>query len=59
MAYLLAYAFAGFTTFASILGRSAYAHDEDEIICGCSDIASHNHKLGSEIKQTFVTLQLA
>jgi len=58
MAYLLAYAFAGFTTFASILGRSAHAHDEEEIICGCSDMAGHNHKVGAEIKQTFVNFAI-
>lgn len=56
MAYVLAYALAGFTTFASILGRSAHAHDDNEIICGCSDMAGHNHDSGfrAGIRQTFV-----
>jgi hypothetical protein len=55
MSYVMAYAFAGFTTFASILGRSSHAHDEDEIICGCGDM-EHNSKIGfgAGIKQTFV-----
>jgi putative flippase GtrA len=59
MAYVLAYAIAGFTTFASILGRSALANDEEDIICGCSDMtADHDHNnntsFGAGIKQTFV-----
>lgn len=58
MAYIMAYAFAGFTTFASILGRSARAQNEDEIICGCSEMAEHSHdsRIGFKegIKQTFV-----
>jgi hypothetical protein len=56
MAYVLAYALAGFTTFASILGRGAHARSDEEIICGCSDMAGHNHNSGfiAGIKQTFV-----
>ncbi len=56
MSYIMAYAFAGFTTFASILGRSANAHDEDEIVCGCGDMEHGNGSTGyaAGIKQTFV-----
>jgi len=55
MSYVMAYALAGFTTFASILGRSAHAHDEDEIICGCGDMEHHDSAgFGAGIKQTFV-----
>jgi hypothetical protein len=52
MAYILAYALAGFTTFASILGRSSGGHThEEEIVCGCTQ----GHDLGftSNFKQTF------
>ena len=56
MSYIMAYAFAGFTTFASILGRSAHAHDEDEIVCGCGDMEHGHDSTGyvAGIKQTFV-----
>src|SRR6185295_16021884 len=55
MSYVMAYALAGFTTFASILGRSARAHDEEEIICGCEDMEhSSNMGYGASIKKTFV-----
>ena len=59
MAYVFAYAIAGFTTFASILGRSANAHDEEEVICGCSDMTTdhnqnNNTSFRTGIKQTFV-----
>jgi hypothetical protein len=33
MAYVLAYALAGFATFASILGRSGVHNHEEEIMC--------------------------
>jgi hypothetical protein len=65
MAYVLAYAVAGFTTFTSILGRSAHAHDEEEIICGCTDMAvaeeQHGHdnmSFKAGIKQTFVNFAI-
>jgi hypothetical protein len=53
MAYVLAYAFAGFTTFASILGRSsdAHSHEEEEIMCGCS--SGHDSGFRSNFVQTF------
>jgi citrate lyase gamma subunit len=52
MAYVLAYALAGFTTFASILGRSSGAHDhEEEIICGCGP--GHDSGFKSNFVQTF------
>ena len=60
MAYVLAYALAGFTTFASILGRSAHSSDENAILCGCASmVADHDHPnsktgFGAGIKQTFV-----
>jgi citrate lyase gamma subunit len=54
MAYVLAYALAGFTTFASILGRSSGAHShEDDIICGCSP--GHDSGFASNLKQTFAS----
>jgi hypothetical protein len=58
MAYVLAYGLAGFTTFASILGRSAHANSEHEIICGCSDVAGHNIGFSAGIKQTFVNFAI-
>lgn len=60
MAYVLAYALAGFTTFASILGRSAHTNADDAFVCGCAGMASdHDHPnsktgFGAGIKQTFV-----
>jgi hypothetical protein len=54
MAYVLAYALAGFTTFASILGRSSGAHNhEDDIICGCGP--GHDSGFASNLKQTFAS----
>ena len=54
MAYVLAYALAGFTTFASILGRSDGAHGhEDDIICGCGP--GHDSGFASNLKQTFAS----
>ena len=51
MAYVLAYALAGFTTFASILGRAgAHAHEND-IICGCG--GPHQNGFAANLKQTF------
>lgn len=50
MAYVLAYVLAGFTTFASILGRSAHNH-EQEIMCGCS--MEHDSGFASNFRQTF------
>jgi hypothetical protein len=62
MAYIMAYALAGFTTFASILGRSAHTNNENEIVCGCSEIAEHGHdsKIGFKagIKQAFVNFAI-
>lgn len=55
MAYVLAYALAGFTTFASILGRSAGAHEE-EIICGCGH-GSHGG-FAANFKQTFINFAI-
>jgi hypothetical protein len=51
MAYVLAYALAGFTTFASILGRSGAHSHEEEIICGCG--TEHGSGFSSNFKQTF------
>jgi hypothetical protein len=51
MAYILAYALAGFTTFASILGRSGAHSHEEEIMCGCS--TEHDSGFGSNFRQTF------
>jgi hypothetical protein len=54
MAYVLAYALAGFTTFASILGRSSGAHNhEDDIICGCGP--GNDLGFASNLKQTFAS----
>lgn len=54
MAYALAYALAGFTTFASILGRSSGAHShEDEIMCGRNP--EHDSGFASNLKQTFAS----
>jgi hypothetical protein len=55
MAYVLAYALAGFTTFASILGRSSgvHNHEEDDIICGCGP--GHDSGFASNLKQTFAS----
>ncbi|MCI0559407.1 MAG: DUF1795 domain-containing protein, partial [Nitrososphaera sp.] len=60
MAYVLAYALAGFTTFASILGRAAHTHDDDEIICGCSDMTGNTIKTGfaAGIQQTFLNFAI-
>jgi hypothetical protein len=51
--------FAGVTTFTSILGRSAHSNNENEIVCGCSEMVGHDDhdsKIGFKagIKQTFV-----
>jgi hypothetical protein len=52
MAYVLAYALAGFTTFASILGRSgAHSHEEEEIMRGCN--LERDSGFASNFKQTF------
>lgn len=57
MAYVLAYALAGFVTFASILGRRSGAHggrsheEDDDIICGCG--GPHQDGFASNLKQTF------
>jgi hypothetical protein len=51
MVYVLAYALAGFTTFASILGRSSAHNREEEIMCGCSN--EHDSGFGSNFRQTF------
>jgi hypothetical protein len=56
MAYVLAYALAGFTTFASILGRrkSSGAHyHEEEILCGCGPEHDAQAGFASNLKQTF------
>jgi hypothetical protein len=50
MAYVLAYVLAGFTTFASILGRSGAHNHEEEIMCGCMD---HGSGFASNFRQTF------
>ncbi len=52
MAYVLAYALAGFATFASMLGRSSGAHShEEEIICSCGP--GHDSGFNSNFAQTF------
>jgi hypothetical protein len=51
MAYVLAYALAGFTTFASILGRGGAHNHEEEILCGCS--TDHASEFAANFKQTF------
>jgi hypothetical protein len=52
MAYVLAYALAGFTTFVSILGRSSGTHGhEEEIISGCS--LEHDSGFKSNFVRTF------
>jgi hypothetical protein len=59
MAYTMAYAFAGFTTFASILGRST-GQPDDIISCGCNDLHENRttaRELGSAIKNTFVNFK--
>jgi len=64
MAYMMAYALAGFTTFASILGRGRSRHEHDHIadnedmdiiMCGCSG-SDHDFSRGFvySIKQTFL-----
>lgn len=55
MAYVLAYALAGFTTFASILGRSASMHEE-EIICGCGH--DSHEGFAANFKQTFANFAI-
>jgi hypothetical protein len=52
MAYMMAYALAGFTTFASILGRSS-GHECGEIICACGH--DTNEGFLQNIKFTFAS----
>ena len=63
MAYLMAYALAGFTTFVSILGRTRIAmkinetEHIDAIVCGCSHMTEHSTSSPGgylvSLKQTF------
>lgn len=58
MAYAMAYALAGFTTFTSIVGRSVgkemnHNHDEEVLMCGCSDEHGARKGFASNIIQTF------
>ncbi|HXV46176.1 MAG TPA: hypothetical protein VD736_05840 [Nitrososphaera sp.] len=52
MAYVLAYALAGSTMFASILGRGGAHSHEEEIMRGCS--TEHDSGFAANFKQTFV-----
>jgi hypothetical protein len=52
MAYMMAYALAGFTTFASILGRGSN-HEHGEIICACGH--DTNEGFLKNIKFTFAS----
>jgi hypothetical protein len=58
MSYMLAYALAGFVTFASILGRAAadhYPHATMACSCSCGSLLEHGAESGfaSNIKLTF------
>jgi hypothetical protein len=64
MAYVMAYALAGFATFLSILGRTrttSTGHQHDSLVSGCAGFADHEsgHStmgFASALKQTFVDI---